>query len=111
MRSSLGQLTPAEEPKRTRDLGVICRQGARTDLVDICPRGLPDGGKSAPGKPRTNVQPFEPVQTRDEVAKRVGFGSGCTYERAKQVLEAIEAQPDGAQLIECDKCRSRGDNE
>lgn len=37
--------------------------------------------------------------TRDEVAKTVGLGSGRTYERAKQVIEAVEAEPDGEQLV------------
>lgn len=37
-------------------------------------------------------------KSRAEVAKKVGLGSGSTYERAKQVLEAVEAQPDGATL-------------
>ncbi len=30
----------------------------------------------------------EPNKSRDEVAKKVGLGSGRTYERAKHVIEA-----------------------
>jgi N6-adenosine-specific RNA methylase IME4/ParB-like chromosome segregation protein Spo0J len=38
-------------------------------------------------------------RTDDEVARAVGLGSGDTYRRAKQVIEQIEAEPDGDQLI------------
>ncbi|MGI8477998.1 MAG: ParB N-terminal domain-containing protein [Thermomicrobiales bacterium] len=40
-----------------------------------------------------------PTTSRDEVAKKVGLGSGRTYERAKQVIEAVKAQPDGDRLM------------
>jgi len=37
--------------------------------------------------------------TRDEVARTVGLSSGRTYERQRQVVEQIEDEPDGPQLI------------
>lgn len=38
-------------------------------------------------------------KTRDEVARAVQLGSGRTYERGKQVLDELESQPDGPQLL------------
>lgn len=38
-------------------------------------------------------------ETRDEVARTVQLGSGRTYERGKQVLEELEKEPDGPQLM------------
>ncbi len=44
--------------------------GKASDPMDNCPQGT----------------------TRDEVARTVGLGSGRTYERAKQVIEAVERE-------------------
>jgi ParB-like chromosome segregation protein Spo0J len=58
-------------------------------------------GKTAPGRSVTSdAERSEPTRSVDEVAKKVGLGSGRTYERAKQVIEAIEKQPDGELLIQ-----------
>ncbi len=54
---------------------------------------------SAPGKPATGVTPFVPQRTTDEVANKVGLGSGRSYERGKQVLDELAEEPDAPQLI------------
>jgi len=58
------------------------RQGTRTDLA----------ATSA-----TSVT--EVSRTTDEVAKTVGLGSGRTFERHHQVVEAVQDEPDGPLLF------------
>jgi hypothetical protein len=41
----------------------------------------------------------EKQRTRDDVAAKVGLGSGSTYERGKAVLEQLANEPDGEQLM------------
>lgn len=50
------------------------------------------GSKAAPGKPATDVTPFQPKRTTDEVARTVGLGSGRTYERAKETIATVREQ-------------------
>jgi len=74
----LGRQIEPDVSARSRE-----RQGTRTDLQ--------------PGGQVSTM--FGGEKTRDEVAKAVGIGSGRTYERQRQVVEQIEAEPDGPLLI------------
>lgn len=58
------------------------RQGTRSDMA-----------------PTSAAVAAEVKRTPDVVAARVGLGSGRTYERQRQVIEAVEAELDGPQLI------------
>jgi hypothetical protein len=50
-------------------------------------------GQTAPGK-NALPQLRQGVRTTGEVARKVGLGSGDTYERAKSLFEEIEQEPD-----------------
>lgn len=83
-------------PKKIR-LG----QDIEPSIAREAKRRMSEAGKAAaPGKPGTSVPTFdEPTRTHDEVARTVGLGSGRTYERGKDVLEKVAAEPDGEQLL------------
>ncbi|MGI8475755.1 MAG: hypothetical protein ACR2OO_05225 [Thermomicrobiales bacterium] len=47
----------------------------------------------------TNDAKVRAPRSVDGIAKKVGLGSGRTYERAKQVIDAVTSQPDGDHLM------------
>lgn len=57
-------------------------------------------GQTAPGKNASGHVSGSVGETRDEVARIVGIGSGRTYERGKEVLDLLRKEPDGNQLIQ-----------
>ncbi|KKM91183.1 hypothetical protein LCGC14_1231000, partial [marine sediment metagenome] len=64
----------------TMEAEIGNRQGERTDL------------DSDDAEHRDNCPEVEPGRTRDIVAKKVGFGSGKEYERAKKVASKGSAE-------------------
>lgn len=84
-------LTDAQKTKLGRDIEPDIAQRAHERQLAALRRGVEDsrsGQLSGTGK-----------ETRDEVAKAVGLGSGRSYERYRRVLEDIEDQPDGDVLM------------
>lgn len=84
-------LTDAQKVKLGRDIEPsIAREAKRRQEATRIKEGKPPGG----GHVSTTGE-----KTRDEVASKVGLGSGRTYERGKQVLEHLAEEPDAPQLL------------
>jgi ParB-like chromosome segregation protein Spo0J len=75
---------------------VIAGEAVEPDVAEAArSRMAKAGAKASPGKPATDVAPIPPERTVNEVARTVGFGSGRTYERAKETLSKVkEVAPD-----------------
>jgi len=84
------QLTDAQKATLGRTIEPDVEAEAKRRQIEL--------GKSQ-GAPTPLVTAVTKGRAKDAVAKKVGMGSGRTYERAKQILEAVEAQPDGAELM------------
>jgi len=50
--------------------------------------------------PQANWPEGPGLQTRDVVAKKIGINSGSTYRRHKDLLNALQREEDGPQLIQ-----------
>lgn len=89
------QLTMAQKVMLGRqiepDIEAVARK-KQQEAGKVYGRGSDSSGTDVP-------KLSEPVRTRDEVARAVQIGSGRTYERGKQVLAQLEAEPDGPQLL------------
>ena len=75
------------------------RQGARNDISPVSP-----GGETGEVAGDRNILENFPEcfewTTRDDVATKLGIGTGKTYEAHKKILDALANEPDGDQLME-----------
>lgn len=72
---------PLRATQTHRRLGMAIRPDVEAEARA---RMAEAGAKSAPGKGATFVTPLQPHRAVDEVAGRVGLGSGRTYERGDE---------------------------
>ncbi len=92
-------LAPHEKRLLAVELNLARRQLTDAQKVMLGRQIEPDVTKAARERQgsRTDLQPSGQMsgrlgESRDEVARTVGLGSGRTYERAKQVIETVERE-------------------